>query len=661
MSTPTSIALDNLFDVLARIHTSNNLLILEKELAGLVNHLTPFSRLKQQAHIDRIAWLHDAGEPALFDDVDSVIVLVSPTNAAKLEPVLQKKTTVVVPNLLKTFTYQVNEQVNGSLSFERVNALALRNGSLVRLSSQLRLVNWAVPALEVEDLVFSLGLALGGLQLYFSEPLEQVSKLADLVVETLGSRLDLDGNFIKFKNIYGKGDHAAVLINMLQHEKLPNFYNDALTPLEREFYLDKLSGNADLVVVERNLDYVPLLLSQLNYQGLIDDLFGIEDELNKHVHINGVEYKLDDELYANLKDLNFASIGSKLNKLAKLIQSQFQMKDSLSDLKEIRKLVANLGDLTTKQDLIKKHTNISEAVLDYIRANPSEKYNAYEFYLEFQNDLFDLDYKQQINYLVKMLDENLNVRMVLSLVLLISIVNNGIRDKDYDMVVAEVLQNHGVPTVLVLEKLRDWGLLVVTATNTDFLGALTGLSLGKSTPEPSPGPETLDNPKLGVTAAQNTYKSNYALIDKFWNLHPLDETEPAAEAQDVDLLAEYPHPSFTLTSNTVPLICRIVESLYFRDFLKYKPTNNPSRRPNWDGLGLDTMFRGRTIDINVCDTQTPAQQYVVVVLIGGITRSEITIFKYLQQKMDKRGLNKKLVVLTSGIVNGRKLTEVLAL
>lgn len=44
-------------------------------------------------------------------------------------------------------------------------------------------------------------------------------------------------------------------------------------------------------------------------------------------------------------------------------------------------------------------------------------------------------------------------------------------------------------------------------------------------------------------------------------------------------------------------------------------------------------------------------------MIGGITRSEISCLKYLEQRInqDKSKSKKKFLILTSGIVNGEKL------
>lgn len=126
-------------------------------------------------------------------------------------------------------------------------------------------------------------------------------------------------------------------------------------------------------------------------------------------------------------------------------------------------------------------------------------------------------------------------------------------------------------------------------------------------------------------------------MNKFWNLHPYEDDNSGAELskqqqQDLTNLVQiYLNPSFTLPGNTVPLTFRIIESLYFRDFLKYKPVNNVKSRPNWDNLGLNTMIAGKSVDMNLEDVNDDKLKYLIVVFIGGITRSELTCLKYLEE------------------------------
>ena len=669
-------AIDNLIDILHGVYTSKNLLILDQRLSTLINFLTPFLKLKEIAKIDKTIWIGDKVEQDILESFDGFIFIFNESNdnlMALLKAIKQigkKKIHIIVKQLSKAFVYEINKAINGNITFETI--CDIKTGKeVIKFTSMIRLYNWEMNpiCIDEEARVLSIEAPYGGLDSYFNQPLLHLYELSNSFITLLeNSFKTCDMSFLKLKNIYGKGDHASLLINIINNERIPEYLSLKLSSLEQEFYLTKAKGNTDLVVVERNLDFISVILNQLNYQGLIDDLFGIDID---NVKVGENKYKLNDELYNELKHLNFASIGVKLNKLAIFIQNEFSTRDNLQSLNEMKKLVSNLGNLTSKQDLIKKHTFLSESILNFIKNGDIEnkptksrkKYNEYEKFLSFENELFDIDYKTQISYLRDFLTENFNYKIVLSTIILISTVNDGIKERDFDWVYNEILDNFGMEIIFVIDNLVDNKLVKINDNNDLLGGALTYLTNQDKTDDNDK--ENKVNTKLGISGGSNTYKSNYSLINKFWNLHPLVEESTANNTGS--LIDEYPNPSFTLPSSTVPLLSRIIESLYVRDFLQYKPVNNTSKRPNWDKLGLDTMFQGKTTDINIDDTLDDrniesnvdkGEEYVVVIFVGGITRGEISCLKYLEQRLQKIGIPKRFIILTSGIVNSDKLLDV---
>lgn len=667
----------------SRVYTSNNLCIIPQGLSSLLNFLTPFLELKTAGRFDKTVWLETlaASDVELFvDEYDGLIFIVDPESPEqflsllpKLEP-LSKKITLVVKDLTRTFYYELAKVVRGSADEFGAAAKVDVAQPVIRLSPYCRVSTWQTNPILLEDFVFSINMPQGGLWLYFENPLVQVSQLADAVVKILD--FSTDHELLKFKNAFSNGDHASLLLNTVLNDKLPLYLASTLTSSERYWYENQLSGNTDFVVLERNADYFPLLLDHLNYLGLLDDVFGTKDEFS-NVLASGE--KLNDELYSSIRDLNFGSIGVKLNKLARYIQLQYEHSDRLQDLKEIKELVKLLGNLTSKQELVRKHTALSERVLGIIRNDTSSgtKHDLRERWLALQNDVFDLDYKQQLAKLHALLAQKATLSIVTNYILLVSIINDGLKPKDLEAVEREVHSCYGLEGTYVLQKAKRLHMLKTNNKSTDFFGAFTfggkteiettttstaSPSKNKKSPDTDISYDNID--LLGVTAGQDVYKSTYTLISKFWNLHPLDEE--AEEEPVIESVDDYPHPLFAFPAATVPLTSRLIEALYFRDFLKYKPVNKTTPRPNWDLLNLDTMIEGRTVDRNICDPVTSflsaatmdlRPQYVFVVLVGGITRGEISVLRHLQGKLRRQ--NKHLFVLTSGLVSNRRLMEVL--
>ncbi|KAK6457976.1 vacuolar sorting protein VPS33/slp1 [Scheffersomyces xylosifermentans] len=682
-----SASVNNLYSILNKIYSSNNLLILDQSLSPFLNSLTTFSKLKEHGRFQNIIWLnndintHGIG---VFKKFSSLIILIEETNAnlVAVEELLVSKTAIldkidglkiniIVKDLSRSYLYEINKALRGSiLDFNTI--LGNQKKLSINVTPRVKVLDWETYPVFNDGILLVDIRQFGGIDTYFEEPLKQVKQLVDSVVKLLFANNGPNNNLLKLRNIYGKGNHADFLIQLLQDVKIPEYLNMNLNKLEIEFYRTKLISNTDLIVLERNMDFYSVLFNQLNYHGLIDDLF--ELKFNTIVKSLGeVEEPIsmnlnNDELYTEqLKHLNFASVGPKLNKLAKEVQHSFKLKDAANDnnntnLKDIRKIVNNLGNLTLQQDLIKKHTTISEAILHRINTE-------YETFLSFQNDIFEMDYKLQLSKLKYFFNINYDKYILLTSIILISIVNDGIKERDFEWISHEILDNYGMGTSLALEKLVENKVIkLIIDQGTDFLSTITG-GLAGNQQAAHPIDESQSLAKLGISGAQETYRANFTLIDKFWNLHPLDEEEDDTIGLSIKetLVDMYPNPSFTLPSNTVPLTSRIVESLYFRDFLKYKPVNNIKKRPNWENLGIGSMFNGKTVDINIDDksdvrekkkvTIENTQEYVIVVLLGGITRSEITCLKYLQERLHKSGKSKKIVVITSGIVNNKKFLD----
>lgn len=688
-------SLEALLGCLDRVYSENNLFVISSDLSKLVNYLTPFLNVKSHGKFQEVTWLDKfVDSPDLIlclPNYGSLIVVLDSTNAdLSLLKTLWlnyrsalKRVSIIVRNLTRSFYYELCAQIFGRDLPSLLDTVADvdLHQLAIRMSAQCRLMNWETHPICIEDFIFTLDMPCGGLDAYFNNPIQLVSGLAEAVAHIISKSTDRK-DIIKLKNAFAKGDHSSLLLNILLNDKLPELLSAKFSANEAEFYNKKLTGNTDIVVLERNLDYFPLILTQMNYLGLLDDLFGTSDEFNGILETND---KLGDELYENLKHLNFGSIGAKLNKLAKYLQLEYSNSDKLSDLREIKQLVQNLGNLTSKHDLVRKHTTLCEDILGKIKTDMDGEftYNYREKLLELQNEIFDLDYRQQIQKVLDFLVLSVPQKSVLCLIVLVSILNDGIRKKDLDTLEKEIGLNYGSEPLLMLRGLIEKKLLKINTKGNDFFGSFT---FGKTeletmatttttttattqavtgTPPLSNGAGTdyakdigyEDISLVGVTGGQDVYKSTYTLISKFWNLHPLEEDEESS--RPIESASDYLLPSFTLTGATVPLLTRMVESLYSREFLKYKPVNSVSKRPNWANLNLDTMFKGQTIDRNLCDEldnrKNPArassrQEYVIVVILGGITRSEISTLVHLQRR-----ISKKIMVVTSGLVNTKKL------
>lgn len=672
--------LENLINQISKIYSSNNLLVLDAVLSPLINSLTNFTKLKELGKFQNIVWLDNElvsiGSSVLAKYASFIVVV--PTSSVENINILNKlihsqpdlhnlKLNIIVKDLNMSFMYQINKVFNGIVNFESILSPE-KYQKPISVTSRIKIYNWKTSPIYTDEILVTEINKFNGIDDYFSKPLKQVNQLSEALMQLLfmGIQNGKHDHLFKLRNIYGKGNHSKLLIDQLQNSKIPEFMNENMTTLEIDFYSDVLHSNTDLVVLERNLDFTSCIFNQLNYHGIIDDMFSIKFENIEQLLSNEISKSLaNDKLYSqDLKHLNFSSIGLRLNKLAKYIQQQFKtssaQKNSSSsepNISDIKQLVSNLGTLSIQQELVKKHTIIGEEVMEKINKE-------YEQFLTFQNDIFEMDYKSQVAKLREFVNCNYPIEFVLSAILLIGYLNDGISNKEIDWLSLEMQDNYGLEAVFTLEKLIKFKMIrVIHGSSVDFFSSL-GFTSQKKKPTTHSQSEFEDDKNVGISGSGDVFRNNYTLINKFWNLHPLDDDESLSQNltesgsnELTNLLDLYSNPSFTLPGNTVPLIYRFVEALYFRDFLKHKPINNLKRRPNWDNLGVNTMFAGKTIDLNLDNVNDDRSKYLVIVVIGGVTRSELTCFKYLQERFRKQGKTKEIIIVSNGIVNSSKLMQ----
>lgn len=677
-----AVSAKNLLGLLKSVSSSNNLFVPSRELSPLLNYLTPFLALKAAGNFDKILWLDTLAESqdlsAIVGSYNLIILIRSHEVDLQLLITLWNKIrhksqiTLIVKDLNRSFHYEISKRLlKENVLLEKI-ALIDQDLTVFDTSSHILLMKWKTYPTCIQDFVFSIDIEDGGLLLYFRNPLEQISQLSEAVVDILRYSTTQD-NILKLKNAFAKGDHSSLLLKNLLDGKIPEMLARALNSGEQEFYLDALRGNTDLVVLERNLDYFPLLLSPTNCLGFLDDIIGTKDEYSNELN-NGV--KLQDETYNMLKDINVSSIESLLRDAARALRQEREIlehkNNKTTQTSELKAYLNDVSALDARNKEFEKYIDLVELAFGKFESNKSgdEKYDIVKEWLAIQNTLFDNDYKTRLASVFQLINEYSSFKRVVTLVVLVSLSSDGIFQSDYDRIELEIIVNYGLEAALTLKNMAEYKLIRVNE-NSSFLASFQfgrTETVTTSTEAAAPAPGAVNEERkyddlslLGLTGGQDVYKSmyTYTLISKMWNLHPPDDNQVIAKS-----IEDYALPNFTLASNTVPLTNRIVESLYFREFLTYSPVNNIYRRPNWKKLNLDTMIKGQTIDENLCDdlddrktlqTTGLKPEYVIVVLVGGISRSEISVFQHLQRRL--RSKNKTLLVVTSGLVNNRKLLE----
>uniref|UniRef100_A0A0W0FCB5 ATP binding protein n=1 Tax=Moniliophthora roreri TaxID=221103 RepID=A0A0W0FCB5_MONRR len=204
-----------------------------------------------------------------------------------------------------------------------------------------------------------------------------------------------------FPRILGKGNHAARLIQLLT-TYLPQSQKSSAPDT-----LSEISDKIDsLIVLDRRVDMITPLLTQLTYEGLIDELVGIKNahvelpaslvsppsttagssstqapgpstsptnisirrESKKKYHLSG-----SDTLFTDLRDLNFSMVGRKLNQVARRLEDDYKASRQAKTIPQLRDVVGKLGGLQNEHQSLRIHTGLSEMLVPLTRTEEFNK------------------------------------------------------------------------------------------------------------------------------------------------------------------------------------------------------------------------------------------------------------------------------------------------
>ncbi|KAI0803180.1 Sec1-like protein [Irpex lacteus] len=296
-----------------------------------------------------------------------------------------------------------------------------------------------------------------------------------VVFNSMQALTSIQSHFGIFPRIVGKGDYAARLANLLT-KNLPTTSVDSPNSLLRSLS-DKLDC---LIIIDRRTDLVTPLLTQLTYEGLIDELIGIKNSnvevpasllnppnaqnaasapstssapppassLTKEKKRKHHLTTATDPLFAELRDLNFSAVGRKLNQVARRLDEDYKLRHQAKTVAQLRDFVGKLGGLQTEHQALRLHTGLSELLVPHTRTDVFNK--ALEIQ---QNLLASYDVNGQVTAIEELVAQGADMQIVLRLLCLASILTGGIKAKTLENLKREILQAYGynhLPLLLTL-------------------------------------------------------------------------------------------------------------------------------------------------------------------------------------------------------------------
>jgi len=246
--------------------------------------------------------------------------------------------------------------------------------------------------------------------------------------------------------IYGKGTAAAQVFDLMVRMKRETCGQEpqARTQIDT------------LVLLDRRVDLISPLPTQLTYEGLIDEMFGIQCSSVRLPEDKIVSLSSQEELYQELRGLNFNAVGPTLSRKAKNISAQFEERHEARTVREIKQFVDKLPGMQTAKLSLATHTTVAEMVKEKI---DSEEFLAM---LELEQTILSggADSGKYLEEIEDLACTSAPLSRLLRLVCLQSVVSSGLKPKLYEQYRRLILQSYGHSWLITLDQLANAGLLV---------------------------------------------------------------------------------------------------------------------------------------------------------------------------------------------------------
>ncbi|XP_030929739.1 vacuolar protein-sorting-associated protein 33 homolog isoform X1 [Quercus lobata] len=362
-----------------------------------------------------------------------------------------------------------------------------------------------------------------------------------------------------------------------------------------------------LILLDREVDMVTPMLSQLTYEGLLDECLHVNNgsvELDASImglQQEGKKIKVplnsSDKLFKEIRDLNFEVVVQILRQKATSMKQDYTevttTTQSVSELKDFVKKLNSLPEMT-------RHINLAQH-LSTFTSKP-----AFLGQLDMEHTIVEAQsYDICFEYIEELIHKQEPLVNVLRLLILFSITSSGLPKKQFDYLRRELLHSYGFEHMATLNNLEKAGLL-----------------------------------------RKQESKSNWLTIKRALQL-VVEDTDTANPNDIAYVFSGYAPLSIRLVQHAVRSGWRPIEEI-----LKLLPgPHSETKRGRFSSSpSYDTLQASANID-KVADGR---RSLVLVVFIGGITFAEISALRFLSAQ---EGMAYDLIVGTTKIVSGHSLAE----
>ncbi|KAM5173173.1 vacuolar protein sorting-associated protein 33B [Mantella aurantiaca] len=379
-------------------------------------------------------------------------------------------------------------------------------------------------------------------------------------------------------------------------------------------------------MIDRDVDYVTPLCSQVVYEGLVDDIFRIKCgsvEFGPEVTSSDKSIKVllnaQDKVFGEIRNEHFSNVFSFLSQKARNLQSQYDKRQGM-DIKQMKTFVSQeLKGLKQEHRLLSLHIGACESIM-----KRKTKQDFQELLKSEHSLLEGFDIRESIGIIEEHINRQVSPIDSLRLLCLLSITENGLITKDYRSLKTQYLQSYGPEHLLTFSNLKRTGLLTeqipgetLTAVESRVSKLVTDKAAGK------------------ITDAFSSLakKSHFRGISKRLGLIPRVDGE-----YDLKIPKDM---AYVFSGAYIPLSCKLIEQVL--------------TRKGWTGLEeVSRLLNGNEFAEQLLDknSYSDSQRIILAVFLGGCTFSEISALRFLGKETGYR-----FIFLTTSITNAARMME----
>lgn len=658
---------DNFQSILSQIN-GRKFLILSEDIVRKLSFVVPASLIKKDAYkVGSIVTLQEKTPPS---DFENIVYFISPKVLHMKWIASHIRAFLDMKNLKTEFhVFMVPHQTNICCRVLREKGIAI--GSDVNIGSfPLNLIPYEDDLLSLEK----------------DEGFKEISVNGDFSMfsDITQSLLQFQKQFGIIPKIKGLGEHAVQCCRMLKLQTQEKILSSTDSRMNEIPSIPKID---QIFFIDRSMDLMSPFITQLTYEGLIDELFGITSgyfkcptlsDLSSVSGVGGGDGRIFlnstlDPVFREIRDLNQIFIAKYLGNKEKEINEKVKEKDTIKSVKELKKFVKEkLPQIKNEKRGVGVHFKIFQEIHRLIgqdlfrdRIFAEQGIVVGGGIQRGGGDSSEEDEKKSFQFIKDCIMQKEDLYLVLRLLCLLSFVKNGIQEDEYNSIKKMIYMTYGFRSAFLIENLRKAGLLK------PFTG---GKGEGASIKTGGMLSSMLSVLKLGGPSRQAWNK-----ISQVYDL--VDERKKGQNEYQLHQVFSWVSPL------SIKFVKRFNEKWLDQDDREFvlgergggmdtsstpmgvgTPTTTPTTTPTIGGRGGEMPpppFSRIPTKENVpvfYDKHNGAEfsfekkkkKVVMVFFIGGVTYAEVNALRYLNRREDSKFY---YVAATTKIINGNTFLE----